>query len=157
MEVMIEGGRQKVSVQIHPKREGLSPQETKMDFQIQVPRQATVRIDCESETGSPWKMLTATCRRGRQRARGVVRDPGEILRSARWTAPYSSAIPPVKSRPVPSAGILEFVEVNGSRLVGNSNSGTIRYEGDFGSGGNYILNNHSSWIRIQPSRQASLI
>ncbi|MCH7979788.1 MAG: hypothetical protein IH935_12535, partial [Acidobacteria bacterium] len=53
------------------------------------------------------------------------------------------------------SGNLEFIGVNGSQLIGNTNSGTISYEGDFGSGGNYVLNNHSALIRIQPSLRSS--
>ena len=155
VEVMIEGGRQKVSVQIHPKREGLSPQETKMDFQIQVPRQATVRIDCESgdrisvEDVNGDVFVEAVS--GRVELSGIQ---GNIaVRTMDGAILIRDSTGQVEARSI--SGNLEFVEVNGSRLVGNSNSGTIRYEGDFGSGGNYILNNHSSWIRIQPSRQAS--
>jgi DUF4097 and DUF4098 domain-containing protein YvlB len=53
------------------------------------------------------------------------------------------------------SGDLKFVQVNGSEIVGNTNSGTIRYEGDFGDGGTYVLNNYNSSIDILPSNKAS--
>ena len=53
------------------------------------------------------------------------------------------------------SGDLRFVQVNGSELVANTNSGSIRYEGDFGDGGTYVLNNYSSPIDILATAKAS--
>ena len=47
MEVQIVGGEQKVAVQTHPKRAKISPEEARVNFEIRVPRQATVRVDAE--------------------------------------------------------------------------------------------------------------
>ncbi len=155
VEVMIEGGSEKVSVQTHPKREGVPPQELRVDFQIRVPRQATVRLDCES--GS---LISVEDLQGDvfiEAVSGRVelsRIQGSIaVRTMDAPIFIRDSDGHIEARSI--SGDLEFVGVNGSQLVGNTNSGTISYEGDFGSGGNYILNNHSSWIRIQPSRQSS--
>ena len=47
MEVIIMGGEQKVSVQVHPKSKVFTSNEARLDFDIRVPRQASVRIDSE--------------------------------------------------------------------------------------------------------------
>ena len=52
-------------------------------------------------------------------------------------------------------GDLKFVQVNASELIGTTNSGAIHYQGDFGSGGTYVLHNYSSLIEIQASPKAS--
>ncbi len=155
VEIMIEGGPGKVSVQIHPKREGIPPQQLRVEFQIRVPRQATVRLDCESGNlivvedlqGDVFiESVSGRVELSRIQGNIVVRTmDGPIL--IRDSAGH------IEARSI--SGNLEFIGVNGSLLLGNTNSGTISYEGDFGFGGNYILNNHSALIRIQPSLQSS--
>ena len=155
VEVMIEGGQQKVSVQTHPRREGLPPEQTRVDFRIQVPRRATVRID--SDSGD---RITVEDLQGEvfiEAVSGRVelsRIQGNIaVRTMDAPILIRDSSGHIEARSI--SGNLEFVDVNGSQLVGNTNSGTISYEGDFGSGGIYILNNHSSLIRILPSRTSS--
>jgi hypothetical protein len=154
MEVIIMGGEQKVSVQTHPKRERLSPQESRIDFKIGVPRQATVRV--ESERGEILvenldgsvtiegisTPVTLSKIRGHITARTV--DGSIVIQSSEGNINADSI-----------SGDLKFVQVNGSEIVGNTNSGTIRYEGDFGDGGTYVLNNYNSSIDILPSTKAS--
>ena len=155
VEIMIEGGPERVSVQIHPKREGLSPQETKMDFQIRVPRQATVRIDCESGDRIVVEDLQGDVFIEAVSGRvELSRIQGNIsVRTMDGPILIRDSAGHIEARSI--SGNLEFIGVNGPQLIGNTNSGTISYEGDFGSGGNYILNNHSALIRIQPSLQSS--
>ena len=53
------------------------------------------------------------------------------------------------------SGDLSFVQVNASKFSATTNSGTIRYQGDFGLGGTYQLHSYGSAIEIQASPRAS--
>ena len=154
MEVIIMGGEQKVSVQVHPKGEGFSSGDSQFDFEIRVPRRAAVRID--SERGE----IVVTNLEGSLAIEGVSTEvalsqlKGHItVRTVDGSIAIQSAEGSVNADSI--SGDLRFVQVNGMELVANTNSGTIRYEGDFGDGGTYVLNNYSSPIDIFASANAS--
>ena len=154
MEVLIVGNEEKVTVQTHPKRQNLSPQEARVDLEIHVPRQALVRV--ESEQGDiavedlegdvavegVTNSVTLSRIRGHITARTV--DGPILIRSSEGHVQADSI-----------TGDLKFVEVNGPELIGTTNSGAIRYQGEFGSGGTYMLHNYSSPIEILASPKAS--
>ena len=154
MEVIIMGGEQKVSVQVHPKRERLSAQESRLDFQVRVPRQASVRVD--SERG---EIIIADLD-GNVTVEGVStpvrlsRLKGHIsVRTVDGPVEIRSSEGIIKADSI--SGDLKFVQVNGTELIANTNSGTIRYEGDFGDNGTYVLNNYNSPIDILATAKAS--
>ena len=154
MEVIVMGSEQKVSVQVHPKREGFTSEEAQLDFEIRVPRQASVRID--SERGE----IVVKNLEGNLAIEGVSTDVslaqvrGHIsVRTVDGSIGIESADGSINADSI--SGNLRFLQVNGPELVANTNSGAIRYEGDFGDGGTYVLNNYSSPIDIFATAQAS--
>ena len=154
MEVIIMGGEQKVSVLTHPTRERFTPQEARLDFQIRVPRQAAVRID--SERGE----ITVRNLEGSLTIEGVSTNVSlSKLKGHIAVRTVDGPIQILASEGTINAdsisGDLKFIQVNGSELVANTNSGAILYQGDFGEGGTYVLNNYSSPIDILASAKAS--
>lgn len=154
MEVVILGGEQKVTVQASPKRQGLSPKQTRLDFDVQVPHKASVRID--SERGQ----IVVKNLDGNLAIEGVSTEVflsqmnGHIsVRTVDGPIAIESTGGSINVDSI--SGNLRFVQVNGSELIANTNSGAIRYEGDFGDAGTYVLNNYSSPIDIFASAKAS--
>ncbi|MBI3894854.1 MAG: hypothetical protein HY313_02875 [Acidobacteria bacterium] len=154
VDVDIVGEEQKVTVQTHLKRAGISPEESRVDFEIRVPRQATVRV--ESERGN----IVVENVEGNVSVDGVSSEV-KLSRLKGYVAARTldgpiviqSSEGYVKAESI--SGDVTFAQVNGSELVGTTNSGVIRYEGDFGLGGTYVLNNYSSPIYIVTSNRAS--
>lgn len=154
MEVIIVGGEQKVSVQTHPKRERLSPDEVRLDFQIQVPRQATVRVDSERGEIQVQDVEGNVTVVGISNAVSLSKVRGNIsVTTTDGPIRMQSSEGHIKAESI--SGDLIFVQVNGPELRASTNSGRIRYEGDFGQGGTYVLNNYSSPIDILASAKAS--
>jgi len=154
LEVIINGDSQNVSVVTHPKKGVAEADKARLDFAVRVPRQAAVRI--ESERGDiTIKSVEGTLdieavsnpvslshMKGKITVRTV--DGSILIQSADGTVDADSI-----------SGNLRFVQVNGPEVKANTNTGTIRYEGDFGDGGTYTLNNYSSPIDIFASAKAS--
>ncbi|MBI3933931.1 MAG: hypothetical protein HY316_04510 [Acidobacteria bacterium] len=154
MEVIIMGGEQKVSVQVHPKRERFTPKEARLDFEIRVPRQASVRVESERGEIVVRNLEGGLAIEGVSNAVALSQMKGRItVRTVDGPIQIQSAQGNVNADSI--SGDLKFVQVNGSELIANTNSGTIRYEGDFGAGGTYVLNNYSSPIDIFASAKAS--
>jgi len=154
MEVIIMGGEQKVSVQVHPKRERFTPKEARLDFEIRVPRQAIVRVDSERGDIVVKNLAGSVTIEGVSTPVTLSQMKGHItVRTVDGPILIQSAEGSINADSI--SGDLRFVQVNGSELVANTNSGAIRYEGDFGDGGTYVLNNYSSPIDIFASAKAS--
>ncbi|OFV97924.1 MAG: hypothetical protein A3H94_03435 [Acidobacteria bacterium RIFCSPLOWO2_02_FULL_60_20] len=154
MEVIIMGGEQKVSVQVHPKRERFTPKEARLDFEIRVPRQAIVRVDSERGDIVVKNLAGSITIEGVSTPVALSQMKGHItVRTVDGPILIQSAEGSINADSI--SGDLRFVQVNGSELVANTNSGAIRYEGDFGDGGTYVLNNYSSPIDIFASAKAS--
>ncbi len=155
MQVVILGGEQKVSVQTHPVRERISLQDARVDFQIRVPRQATVRIDSERgnlsveniEGNVAVEAVSTVVELSHIRGHISVHTVDGPIRI------QSSEGDHIEAHSI--SGSLKFVGVNCHELVAKTNSGAIQYEGDFGAGGNYVLNNYNSPIEIVASDKAS--
>jgi putative adhesin len=154
LEVIINGGDKDVSVMTHPKKGVPGAEKARLDFEVRLPRQAAVRV--ESERGdivvknvegsldieAVSNPITLSHLKGRITVRTV--DGPIVIQSADGTVDADSI-----------SGNLRLVQVNGPEVRANTNSGTIRYEGDFGGGGTYTLNNYSSPIDIFASARAS--
>jgi len=154
MEVIIVGGEQKVSVQTHPKRERLTPEETRLDFQIQVPRQATVRVESERGQIQVEGLDGNVTISGTSTAVSLSKVRGNIsVNTMDGAIRMQSSEGHIKVESI--SGDLTFVQVNGPELRASTNSGRIRYEGDFGQGGTYVLNNYDAPIDILASARAS--
>jgi len=154
IEVIIVGGEQKVSVQTHPKRERLTPEEARLDFRIQVPRQATVRVDSERGQIQIEGIDGNVTIGGISTAVLLSKVRGNIsVNTVDGAIRMQSSEGHIKAESI--SGDLTFVQVNGPELRASTNSGRIRYEGDFGQGGTYVLNNYSSPIDILASAKAS--
>ncbi|MBI4458905.1 MAG: hypothetical protein HY648_02460 [Acidobacteria bacterium] len=154
VEVAIAGDEQKVTVQTHLGRKNLSPQQAEVNFEVRVPRQATVRVEAERGT------IAIDGIEGTVTVEGVSSDvklsrlKGNVTaRTLDGPITIQASEGHIKADSI--SGDMNFLQVNGSELVGNTNSGVIRYEGDFGSGGTYVLNNYSSPIYIVTSDRAS--
>ena len=154
VDVAIVGENQKVTVQTHLLRERVSPEEARMDFEIHVPRQATVRVESERgdivienvEGNITVEGVSSGIRLSRLKGNVTARtlDGPIVIQSSEGYIKADSI-----------SGDVSFFQVNGPELVGTTNSGIIRYEGDFGLGGTYVLNNYSSPIYIATSDRAS--
>ena len=154
VEVIVMGGEQKVSVQTHPERERLNLQDMRVDFQVHVPRQAAVRV--ESDQGDILiENLEGTVNiQGAANSVTLSRVKGHItVRTESGPILIQSSGGNITADSI--SGKMSFVQVSGSELVANTNTGTIRYEGDFGNGGTYVLNNYSSPIEILATAKAS--
>ena len=154
MEVIIMGGEQKVSIQAHPKHEGVSPKEARVDFEIHVPRQSSVRVESERGDIVVRNLDGSLAIEGVSTAVTLSQMKGRItVRTVDGPIQIQSAAGNINIDSI--SGDLKFVAVSGSELVANTNTGAIRYEGDFGSNGTYVLNNYSSPIDIFASAKAS--
>ncbi|HWP85883.1 MAG TPA: hypothetical protein VNN17_11870, partial [Terriglobia bacterium] len=153
VDVTIAGGEQQVSVQVHPRRDA-SAKDARMDFTVRVPRQAAVRIDSERGQVVVKNLEGSLAIEGVSTAVSVSQARGQItIRTVDGPIQIHSATGSINADSI--SGDLRFVQVNGPELVANTNSGTIRYEGDFGEGGTYVLNNYSSPIDILATAKAS--
>lgn len=154
MDVLIEGNAEKVTIKTHPKRQNLTREEARVDLTIRVPRQALVRVESEQgnivienvDGGVTIEGVTNSVTLSRIRGH-IAADTvdGPIL--------VRSSEGPVEAKSI--SGNLQFIQVNSPQLMGSTNSGTIRYQGDFGLGGTYKLHSYSSPIEVQASPQAS--
>jgi len=154
MEVIIMGEEQKVSIQTHPTRERFTAAEARVNFQIRVPRQATVRVDAERGEITVRNLEGNVTIEGVSTPVSLSNIKGNIaVRTVDAPIHISSSEGTINADSI--SGDLKFVQVNGAELVGNTNTGTIRYEGDFGNGGTYLLNNYSAPIDILASAKAS--
>jgi hypothetical protein len=154
MEVMIIPGEQKVTVQTNPKGEHAAPPDARVDFEILVPREATVRVDSERGEISVENVKGDIAIEGVSNSVGLANSSGHItVRTVDGPILLRSCEGHIEARSI--SGDLKFVHVNASELIANTNSGRISYEGDFGSAGHYVLNNYKSPIEIVASEKAS--
>jgi len=154
MEVMIIPGEQKVTVQTHPKGGRILPSETRVDFTIRVPKQATVRMDSEQGKISVENVEGDIAIEGVSNSVGLSNVSGHIMiRTVDGPILLRSCEGHIEARSI--RGDLKFVDVNASELIANTNSGMISYEGDFGANGHYVLNNYQSPINVVASSKAS--
>jgi hypothetical protein len=154
VEIIIVGGEQKVSIQTHPKRERLSPEEERLDFQIQVPRQATIRVESERGQIQVEGLDGSVTISGTSTAVLLSKVRGNIsVNTVDGAIRMQFSEGHIKAESI--SGDLTFVQVNGPELRASTNSGRIRYEGDFGQGGTYVLNNYDAPIDILASARAS--
>jgi DUF4097 and DUF4098 domain-containing protein YvlB len=145
---------QKVSVQTHPKNESVSSKESRLDFQVHVPRQAAVRVESERGDIQVENLEGTVDIQGVSNAVTLSHLKGYIsARTEDGNILVESSEGNVTADSI--SGNLRFIRVNGSELVANTNTGTIRYEGDFGQGGTYVLNNYNSPIEILATAKAS--
>jgi DUF4097 and DUF4098 domain-containing protein YvlB len=154
IEVMVMPGEQKVTIQTLAKGDRILPSDARVDFEIHVPRQSTVRVD--SERGQ----VSVENVQGDIAIEGVSNSV--LLSNISGHIKASTVDGPIVLRSCEGyieahsiSGDLKFVHVNASELVANTNSGMISYEGDFGSNGHYVLNNYRSPINIVASDKAS--
>ena len=153
MEVMIIPGEQKVTVQTHA-RNGTPPAGAKVDFEILVPKQATVQVDSERGQISVENVEGDIHIEGVSNSVGLTNLSGHItVRTMDGPVLLRACQGQIEARSI--SGDLKFIHVNASELIANTNSGTISYEGDFGSAGHYVLNNFRSPINIIASDKAS--
>ena len=154
MDVLIEGTDEKVSVKAHPKRQNLSRQEARVDLEIHLPRQALVRVDSEQGTVTVEDLERGITVEGVTSAITLSRIRGDITaRTLDGPIVIRSSEGHIEAASV--SGDLSFVQVNASKFSATTNSGTIRYQGDFGLGGTYQLHSYGSPIEIQASPRAS--
>jgi hypothetical protein len=153
-EVIIMDSEQKVSVQVHPKSERFSSEDVSLDFDIRVPAQASVRVDSERGEIVVRNLQGSLAIEGVSTNVSLSRLKGHItVRTVDGSIEIQSTDGSINADSI--SGSLRFVQVNGPELVANTNSGAILYEGDFGSGGTYVLNNYSSPIDILTTARAS--
>lgn len=154
MDVIILGGQDKVSVQVHPVRDRLSQEESRVDFQIRVPRQASVRVDSEQGGITVEEIQGDVTIEGVSNPVTLSQIRGHItVRTLDGPIVIRSSEGHIQAHSI--NGDMQFLQVNCPELVASTNSGAIRYEGDFGLGGTYVLNNYSSPIQIVASDKAS--
>ena len=154
MDVLIEGNAEKVTVKTHPKHPNLTRDEARVDLTIHVPRQALVRVESEQgdiaidnlEGGVTVEGVTNSVTlsqiHGHITARTV--DGPIVIRASEGVVQADSI-----------SGDLQFLQVDRAQLTGTTNSGHIRYQGDFGLGGTYKLHSYNSSIDVQASPRAS--
>jgi DUF4097 and DUF4098 domain-containing protein YvlB len=154
MDVLIEGTDEKVSVKTHPKRQNLTRQEARVDLEIHVPRQALVSVDSAQGTVTVEDLERGVTVEGVTSAITLSRIRGDI--SARnLDGPIVIRSSEGHIEAVSVSGDLTFVQVNASKFAATTNSGIIRYQGDFGLGGTYQLHSYDSSIEVQASPRAS--
>ncbi|SRR5579885_1673564 len=154
IEVMIQPGEQKVTVQTHPKDGTVLPADAHVDFDIWVPRESTVHVDTERGQVAVDNVTGDISIEGVSNPILLSNISGHVsVRTVDGPILIRSSEGHIEARSI--SGDLKFVRVNATELVANTNSGTINYEGDFGSGGHYILNNYKSPINIIASEKAS--
>ena len=153
-EVMIVPGEQKVTVQTHPRSDRALAPDARVDFEIMVPREATVRVDSERGQISVENVKGDISVEGVSNSVGLTNLSGHItVRTVDGPILLKSCEGHIEARSI--SGDLKFIHVNASELIANTNSGRINYEGDFGSAGHYVLNNYRSPIEIVASEKAS--
>jgi hypothetical protein len=154
IEVMIFGEGQKVTVQSNLKQEELSTEDARVDFEIHVPRRSTVLLNTQQGEIKVENIEGDVTVEGVSASVVLSDVHGNIsIRTVDGPIQLTASDGHIKVDSI--QGDLRFTRVNGSKLVANTNSGTIRYEGDFGQGGTYVLNNYSAPIEIFASVQAS--
>ena len=154
MEVMIIPGEQKVTVQTHSRGDRPAPAGARVDFEILVPREATVRVDSERGEISVENVKGDVAIEGVSNSVGLANLSGHItVRTVDGPVLLRACEGHIEAHSI--SGDLRFFNVNASELIANTNSGMISYEGDFGSGGHYVLNNYNSPINIVASEKAS--
>jgi DUF4097 and DUF4098 domain-containing protein YvlB len=154
IEVMISAGEQRVTVQTHPKGDRILPPDARVDFEILVPREATVHVDAERGQVSVENVRGDITIQGVSNSVVLSNISGHIMaRTVDGPILLRSCEGHIEAHSI--SGNLKFVRVNAYELVANTNSGTISYEGDFGSRGHYVLTNNQSPIYIVASNKAS--
>jgi DUF4097 and DUF4098 domain-containing protein YvlB len=152
--VMVIPGEQKVTVQTQPKGDRILPSDARVDFEILVPREATVHVDSERGQVSVENVRGDITIEGVSNSVVLSNISGHIMaRTVDGPILLRSCEGRVEAHSI--SGDLKFVRVNAYELVANTNSGTISYEGDFGSKGHYVLTNNLSPINIVASDKAS--
>jgi DUF4097 and DUF4098 domain-containing protein YvlB len=154
MDVMIIPGEQKVTVQTHARGDKPQLADAHVDFEIMVPRQATVHVDSERGRISVENVNGDISVEGVSNSVGLTNLSGHItVRTVDGPVLLRACEGLIEARSI--SGDLKFFNVNATELVANSNSGSISYHGDFGSGGHYVLANYNSPIEIEATEKAS--
>jgi len=154
MEVLIIPGEQRVSVESTSRDERGAPPDRRVDFEVWVPRQAIVRIESEHGPISVQNIAGDVSIQGVSNAIELANLSGHIMvRTVDGPIVLRSCEGHIQVRSI--SGELKFIRVNATELQASTNSGMISYEGDFGSGGQYALNNFKSPINITASDKAS--
>ncbi len=154
MEVMIIPGEQKVTVQTHARGDRPAPADARVDFEILVPREATVHVDSERGQISVENVKGDIAIEGVSNSVGLSNLSGHIsVSTVDGAVRLRSCEGHIEAHSI--SGDWRFVHVNASELIAKTNSGMISYEGDFGSAGHYVLNNYKSPINIVASEKAS--
>jgi len=154
MDVILVGNEEKVTVETHPKRQNLSPQEARVDLEIRVPRQALVNVVSQQGTITVEDLEGGVTIEGGGNSVTLSRVRGDItVRTVEGPIQIRSSEGHIEAASV--SGNLSFAQVNASKFSASTNSGAIRYQGDFGLGGTYQLHSYSSPIEIQATPRAS--
>lgn len=154
IDVIIEGNAEKVTVKTHPNRQNLSRQEARVDLEIRVPRQTLVRVESEQGSVAVEDLEGGVTVEGVANSVTLSRIRGDITaRTVEGPILIRSSEGHIEAASI--TGDLSFVQVNASKFSATTNSGMIRYQGDFGLGGTYRLHSYSSPIEIQASQRAS--
>lgn len=154
MEVAIEGGQDKVTVETHPPREGISPEEARINFEIRVPKQAMVWLESEQGDIAVENLQGTVSVEGVSNSVVLSNINGYItVRTVDGPIVIRSSQGHIKADSI--TGELKFIQVDGAELSGTTDSGPISYQGNFGLGGTYVLRNYSSSINIETSKTAS--
>ena len=154
IEVMIVPSGQRVSVQTHFRRDRLMVKDAHVDFDIFVPHEASVRIDSERGQVSIENVMGNIAIEGVSNSVILTNNSGHIMaRTVDGPILLRSCDGHIEAHSI--SGDLKFFAVNASEFVATTNSGKISYEGDFGSGGRYVLTTNGSPIDILTSDKAS--
>jgi len=154
MDVIIEGNAEKVTIKMHPKRQNLSREEARVDLEIRVPRQTLLRVESEQGNILVEDLEGGVTVEGVGNSVTLSRIRGDITaRTVEGPILVRSSEGHIEAASI--TGDLNFVQVNASKFSATTNSGTIRYQGDFGSGGTYRLHSYSSPIEVRASPRAS--
>jgi len=154
MDVLIEGNSEKVTVKTHPKHPNLTRDEARVDLTIHVPRQTLIRVEAEQGDITIENVEGGVTIEGVSNSVALSQIHGHITaRTVDGPIVIRSSDGVVQADSI--SGDLQFLQVDGAQVTGTTNSGRIRYQGDFGLGGTYKLHSYSSSIDVQASPKAS--
>ena len=154
IEVMIVPSGQKVSVQTFAKGDRTLPPDARVDFEIMVPQEATVRVDSERGQVSIENVQGDIAIEGVSNSVVLANSSGHLtVRTVDGPILLRSCNGHVEAHSI--SGNLSFFGVNASEFIATTNSGKINYEGDFGSGGRYVLTSTASLIDVFTTEKAS--
>jgi len=154
MEVVVAEGAEKVTVETRPLHSDISGEQSRVDFEIQAPRQASIRVDAHRGEITVEDMQGGVAIEGVSNSVDLSSIQGHVsVRTVEGPITVSDSEGHIEVYSI--SGSLKLVRVNGPEVVASTNSGSIHYEGDFGLGGTYVLKNYNSPIEILTSSKAS--